>query len=179
MARKRWTCYLDERAYWQGVPQRVWEYTLGGYPVLKKWLSYREQDVLGRALTTGEVRHFAGMARRIAALLLLEPELDANYVRARAEAVAWDEITGKPPRRKLRSPRGPGRAHRLTCDVEIAGQRLIAQEKRSSRGTPQGIRRKAPAVAMTSNGWQSMFASVRRQVYAPDFTRPPHSRPPK
>jgi predicted helicase len=85
--------YLNERAYWQGVPQRVWDYTLGGYPVLKKWLSYREKDVLGRALGTGEVRHFAGMARRIAALLLLEPELDENYVRARSEAVAWEEIT--------------------------------------------------------------------------------------
>jgi len=85
--------YLNERAYWQGVPRRVWDYTLGGYPVLKKWLSYREKDVLGRALGTGEVRHFAGMARRIAALLLLEPELDENYVRARSEAVAWEEIT--------------------------------------------------------------------------------------
>jgi hypothetical protein len=85
--------YLNERAYWQGVPQRVWDYTLGGYPVLKKWLSYREKDVLGRALGTGEVRHFAGMARRIAALLLLEPELDENYVRVRSEAVAWEEIT--------------------------------------------------------------------------------------
>jgi hypothetical protein len=29
------------------VPSRVWAYTLGGYQVIKKWLSYREHDVLG------------------------------------------------------------------------------------------------------------------------------------
>jgi hypothetical protein len=31
------------------VPPRVWDYTLGGYQVIKKWLNYREQSVLGRA----------------------------------------------------------------------------------------------------------------------------------
>lgn len=32
------TCdvYLNEAAYWRNVPLRVWEYTLGGYPVMKK-----------------------------------------------------------------------------------------------------------------------------------------------
>lgn len=42
--------YLNERARWTNVPARVWDYTLGGYPVVKKWLSYREEDVLGRDL---------------------------------------------------------------------------------------------------------------------------------
>ena len=76
--------YLNERAYWKHVPERVWDYTLGGYPVIKKWLSYREQDVLGRALTLDEVRHVTQMTRRIAALRLLEPRLDANYAAVKA-----------------------------------------------------------------------------------------------
>ena len=33
--------YLNERAYWRNVPDAVWNYQLGGYQVLKKWLSYR------------------------------------------------------------------------------------------------------------------------------------------
>lgn len=77
--------YLNDRAYWRNVPRRVWEYTMGGYQVLKKWLSYREQEVLGRPLTLDEARLFQHIARRIAALLLLEPQLDANY-RAVTEA---------------------------------------------------------------------------------------------
>ena len=63
--------YLNERAYWQNVPASVWNYQLGGYQVLKKWLSYRESKVLGRALTVEEVQSFAEMGRRIAAILLL------------------------------------------------------------------------------------------------------------
>ena len=35
--------YLNDRAYWRNVPAAVWNYQLGGYQVLKKWLSYREQ----------------------------------------------------------------------------------------------------------------------------------------
>ena len=48
--------YLNERAYWRNVPAAVWNYQLGGYQVLKKWLSYREQRVLGRALTVKKCR---------------------------------------------------------------------------------------------------------------------------
>ena len=61
--------YLNDRAYWCNVPAAVWNYKLGGYQVLKKWLSYREQKVLGRALLPEEVQHFTDTARRIAAIL--------------------------------------------------------------------------------------------------------------
>ena len=61
--------YLNENAFWRNVPAAVWTYKLGGYRVLKKWLSYRERGVLGRALTPREVQHFTDIARRIAAIL--------------------------------------------------------------------------------------------------------------
>jgi hypothetical protein len=71
--------FLNGAAYWANLPANVWAYTIGGYQVIKKWLSYREHDLLGRALTVAEARHVAGMARRIAAILLLGPTLDASY----------------------------------------------------------------------------------------------------
>jgi hypothetical protein len=71
--------WFNDQAYWQNVPMKVWEYTVGGYQVLKKWLSYRERTLLGRDLTPDEARLFTQIARRIAAILLLEPQLDANY----------------------------------------------------------------------------------------------------
>ena len=63
--------YLNKRAYWRNVPAGVWTYKLGGYQVLKKWLSYRERTILRRPLKPDEVQHFAETARRIAAILLL------------------------------------------------------------------------------------------------------------
>jgi hypothetical protein len=71
--------YLNGDAYWRNIPDRVWSFTIGGYQVLKKFLSYREQPLLGRALTTVEVRYVRDVARRLAALRLMGPELDANY----------------------------------------------------------------------------------------------------
>ena len=63
--------YLNDRAYWRNVPSNVWGYKLGGYQVLKKWLSYRESKVLGRALKPDEVQHFAEVGRRVGAILAL------------------------------------------------------------------------------------------------------------
>ena len=63
--------HLNDRAYWRNVPAAVWHYKLGGYQVLKKWLSYRDRDILGRPLSVEEVQHFTDTARRIAAILRL------------------------------------------------------------------------------------------------------------
>ena len=63
--------HLNDRAYWRNVPAAVWGYKLGGYQVLKKWLSYREQSVLGRPLKPEEVQHFTDTARRIASIIRL------------------------------------------------------------------------------------------------------------
>ena len=61
--------YLNDVAYWRNVPAAVWTYKLGGYQVLKKWLSYREQKVLARPLHPEEGQHFTNTARRIAGIL--------------------------------------------------------------------------------------------------------------
>jgi hypothetical protein len=73
--------YLNSKAYWRNIPSNVWNYYIGGYQVVKKWLSYREQALLGRPLTSEEARYVTEMTRRLAALVLLQPALDANYRR--------------------------------------------------------------------------------------------------
>ena len=61
--------YLNDRAFWRNIPAAVWRYRLGGYQVLKKWLSYRERRILNRPLRPEEVQHFTDTARRIAAIV--------------------------------------------------------------------------------------------------------------
>ncbi len=90
------TCdvFLNDKAYWKNIPINVWEYYIGGYQVIKKWLSYREEKLLGRALKSEEAREVMNMARRLAAIILLQPALDYNYQSVKAHAYSW------PPKRK-------------------------------------------------------------------------------
>jgi hypothetical protein len=85
LGEKTFDVYLNDLADWRNVPAKMWTYTLGGYQVMKKWLSYREKALLGRGLKIEEVKEVTEMARRNAALLLLRPALDANYQAVKAE----------------------------------------------------------------------------------------------
>ena len=69
--------YLNARAFWRNIPAPVWTYKLGGYQVLKKWLSYREREILGRMLTSEDVQHFTDTARRIGAIVMAPVESSA------------------------------------------------------------------------------------------------------
>jgi len=68
---------------------RVWDYTIGGYQVIKKWLPYREHKLLGRPLTDDEAREVMNIARRIASIVLFEQSLDDNYQTIKSAAYAW------------------------------------------------------------------------------------------
>lgn len=59
--------YLNDTTRWAAVPTHVWATTIGGYQVLKKWLSYREQPILGRDLSYDEARYVSQVVRRLAA----------------------------------------------------------------------------------------------------------------
>ena len=69
--------YLNARTCWRNVPAGVWTYKLGGYQILKKWLSYREREILGRGLTPEDIQHFTDTARRIGAIVVAPVESSA------------------------------------------------------------------------------------------------------
>lgn len=94
MAEPAYDLYLNEVAYWANVPRSVWEFTIGGYQAIKKWLSYREKAVLGRDLWLDEALYLTDLIRRLAALVALQPRLDAGYAAARDRA--WNPTVAKP-----------------------------------------------------------------------------------
>ena len=81
--------FLNDDACWRNVPETVWDYAIGGYQVIKKWLSYREKPLLGRGLNPGEVRYVTEMARRLAALIALQTSLDDNYRNVIRSTYPW------------------------------------------------------------------------------------------
>ena len=89
------TCdiYLNDVAYWKNIPVKIWDYTIGGYQVIKKWLSYREETLLGRSLKAEEAREVSNMVRRIAAILLLESQLDNNYEAIKQATYDWQQAS--------------------------------------------------------------------------------------
>ena len=56
---------------------------------MKKWLSYREEKLLGRALTLDELDYVTAIARRLAALVSLQTQLGENYRAVTARGFAW------------------------------------------------------------------------------------------
>jgi hypothetical protein len=86
--------YLNDAVFLSHVPEDVWKYELGGYPVLKKWLGYRQANRRGEsALTLGELDELRGIVYRIAALLSLRPLLDKAYNKASADAWSLEDFS--------------------------------------------------------------------------------------
>ena len=85
--------YINDDAFFAHVPESVWNYQLGGYPVLKKWLGYRQADRRdGKPLANDERKWFRQIVQHIAALLALGCELDALYQQGSADAFKASEL---------------------------------------------------------------------------------------
>jgi hypothetical protein len=81
--------FLNAVSCWRNVSQTVWNYTIGGYQIIKKWLSYREKPLLGRGLTSDEVRYVTEIARRLAVIVALQASLDDNYRKVIKTTYSW------------------------------------------------------------------------------------------
>ena len=83
--------FLNDHVFWKNIPSKVWNYHIGGYQVIKKWLSYREVSIIKRPLKKDEVREIVNTSRRIMALCLMKQELDSNYEKIKENAYQWSE----------------------------------------------------------------------------------------
>jgi hypothetical protein len=99
--------YVADEVFFANVLEAVWKYELGGYPVLKKWLGYRQADRRdGQPLTADERRWFKSIVQRVAALLTLSARLDELYSLASENAYTAADPRGF--RDFLDCPRFPG-----------------------------------------------------------------------
>jgi hypothetical protein len=86
--------YLNETVFLSNVPREVWRYELGGYPVVKKWLGYRQGNRRDNAaLSLAELDELRGIVLRVAAILTLRPMLDAAYEKATAASWSLEELS--------------------------------------------------------------------------------------
>ncbi len=67
--------HINEAQYFEPVPQAVWEFQVGGYQVLDKYLKSRK----GRTLTLDEIGHVAKVADSLAFTIEQMAAIDAAY----------------------------------------------------------------------------------------------------
>ena len=68
------TLWINATTYFANVPRNVWEYEIGGYQVLDKWLKERKKHRY--ALTMADVRHVMAVCDALAATMRLQAEID-------------------------------------------------------------------------------------------------------
>ncbi|HZC24731.1 MAG TPA: type ISP restriction/modification enzyme, partial [Candidatus Binatia bacterium] len=87
--------YLSKSVFLKHVPKAIWQYELGGYPVIKKWLGYRQATRRnGAPLSLGEMDELRGIVLRIATLLITRPLLDQAYEAASGNAWSVADFSG-------------------------------------------------------------------------------------
>ena len=63
---------INEDQYFEGVPGAEWEFRMGGYQVLDKWL----KDRRGRGLSSSDVRHYQRIVVALSETRRLMHEID-------------------------------------------------------------------------------------------------------
>ncbi len=67
--------YINKSQYFEPVAQELWEYQIGGYQVLSKWLKDRKE----RRLTLDEIKTYCRIVTALQRTIALQGEIDALY----------------------------------------------------------------------------------------------------
>jgi predicted helicase len=67
--------YFNKEQYFEGISKEVWEYQIGGYQVLAKYLKDRKK----RELSLEEIGHYMKVAKAIARTIEVQGEVEKVY----------------------------------------------------------------------------------------------------
>jgi predicted helicase len=67
--------YINKGQYFEGIERDVWEYQIGGYQVLDKWLKGRK----GRELSLEDIKHYCRVATVLKKTREVQKEIDRLY----------------------------------------------------------------------------------------------------
>src|SRR5574337_1308241 len=67
--------YINEAQYFEGIAQETWEYQIGGYQVLNKWLKDRKE----RILSLEDIQHYCRVATALSNTIAIQGDIDDLY----------------------------------------------------------------------------------------------------
>lgn len=75
--------YINKTQYFEGVEPEVWEYQIGGYQVLSKWLKDRKK----RILNLDDIKHYCRVVTALAKTIDIQREIDILYLKVEKEVL--------------------------------------------------------------------------------------------
>jgi predicted helicase len=72
---KKKTVCINTEQHFIPVPSDVWEYQIGGYQVMEKWLKDRK----GRRLSLDDIRQYCKIATALKETIVLQSKIDELY----------------------------------------------------------------------------------------------------
>ena len=76
--------YINDDQYFEGIDKEAWEYQIGGYQVLDKWLKDRK----GRKLSLEDIKHYCQVVTALKKTIEIQEEIDNLYLDIEKETVS-------------------------------------------------------------------------------------------
>ena len=67
--------YINDEQYFEGIKPKIWEYQIGGYQILDKWLKDRK----GRALSSEDIKHYCKVVTALSKTIEIQKQIDKLY----------------------------------------------------------------------------------------------------
>ncbi|MBU1627433.1 DNA methyltransferase, partial [bacterium] len=74
-----------EMQYFDGIEPEVWDYRIGGYQVLDKWLDSHKE----RVLSLDDIRHFCKVITALSETIKVQREIDELYPEVERDLMEW------------------------------------------------------------------------------------------
>ena len=79
---------INKTQDFEGVEPQVWEYQIGGYQVLDKWLKDRKK----RILNLDDIKHYCRVVTAIAKTIEIQGEIDKLYPQVEKDTVTFRPV---------------------------------------------------------------------------------------
>jgi len=75
--------YINDSQYFEGIDKEAWEYQIGGYQVLDKWLKDRK----GQKLSLEDIKHYCQITTALKKTMEIQEEIDNLYLDVEKEII--------------------------------------------------------------------------------------------
>lgn len=76
--------YINEAQYFEGIAKEIWEYQIGGYQVMDKWLKDRK----GQILSFEDIQHYCRVTTALTRTIQIQAEIDRLYPQVEKDTLA-------------------------------------------------------------------------------------------